>query len=304
VVDAHVLLDQALEICRADIYANDLRIDVQLDAADHHVDADPARLQQVFWNLIKNAGKFTPRGGKLSVTSRNDCQEGAAGATLLVEVRDSGIGIEAHVLPKIFDAFEQGDSATRRRFGGLGLGLAISRSVVSAHGGRLSAASEGKDRGAVFTLELATVAAPASVAESPAPSHRKGHAPRPLRILLVEDNKETLRYLSWILGQHQHQVQTAESMASALEAAHDSSFDLVISDIELPDGNGLELMQRLGGGLEFPGIALSGFGSDDDIQLSKAAGFSEHLTKPIDFVKLEETIYNVTAALAANELAR
>jgi CheY-like chemotaxis protein len=93
-------------------------------------------------------------------------------------------------------------------------------------------------------------------------------------------------------------------MAAALEAAAEGSFDLVISDIELPDGSGLELMQRLGGGVEMPGIALSGFGSDDDIQMSKAAGFSEHLTKPVDFLKLEETIYHVTSSIAENELAR
>ena len=120
----------------------------------------------------------------------------------------------------------------------------------------------------------------------------------------MEDNKETLRYLSWILGQHQHRVMTADTMEGALAAAAEESFDLVISDIELPDGSGLELMQRLGRGLEVPGIALSGFSSDDDVQMSKAAGFSEHLTKPVDFLKLEETIHNVTSTVPENELAR
>lgn len=304
IVDAHALIQQALEICRDDIRANELQLTLELAAGEHHVDADPARLQQVFWNLIKNAVKFTPRGGSLSIRSLNASPfpEGTA-PRFMVEVSDTGIGIEPHTLPKIFDAFEQGDSATRRRFGGLGLGLAISRSVVVAHGGRLSASSDGRDKGASFKLELATASAPALVEQTPPPSARKG-AHRPLRILLVEDNKETLRYLSWILAQHQHQVRTADSMSGALEIAQDENFDLLISDIELPDGSGLELMQRLGGGLEFPGIALSGFGSDDDVQMSKAAGFSEHLTKPVDFVKLEETISNVTSSLVQNELAR
>jgi PAS domain S-box-containing protein len=309
VVDAHDLIQQALEICRGDIRTGELQVELDLRATHHHVDADPARLQQVFWNLIKNAVKFTPRGGSLAIRSRNQPTaaadgEGEAGRpTLVVEVSDTGIGIESHVLPKIFDAFEQGDAATRRRFGGLGLGLAISRSVVHMHGGELSAASEGKDRGSTFRLELASAPEPASIEEVPPPTVKSGPAHRPLKILLVEDNKETLRYLSWILAQHHHRVLTADSMSAALDAASEESFDLVISDIELPDGSGLELMQRLGGGVELPGIALSGCGSDDDIQMSKAAGFSEHLTKPVDFLKLEETIHNVTASLNANELA-
>src|SRR5262249_50347472 len=162
---------------------------------DHHVDADPARLQQVFWNLIKNAVKFTPKGGSLAIRSRNaGAQAGeTAGNTLVVEVSDNGIGIDPEVLPKIFDAFEQGDHAMKRKFGGLGLGLAISRSVISAHGGRLTARSPGKDQGSVFTLELATALAPVPDATSPPPSLKKTPAHRPLKILLVEDNKETLR---------------------------------------------------------------------------------------------------------------
>lgn len=306
VVDAHALIHQALEICRADLRANDLRVAIELDASEHHVDGDPARLQQVFWNLIKNAVKFTPRGGSLSIRSRNG-ESGAAddGRTpsLIVEVSDTGIGIDSEVLPRIFDAFEQGDQSTRRRFGGLGLGLAISRSVIVAHNGTLTAASPGADQGATFTLELATTPAPLPDAAAPAPSHKKPLAHRSLKILLVEDNKETLRYLSWILAQHNHAVETADSMAAALETAAERTFDLVISDIELPDGSGLELMRRLGEGGEIRGIALSGFGSDDDIQMSKAAGFSEHLTKPIDFLKLEETIYHVTSSMAENEVA-
>ncbi|AGA30469.1 hybrid sensor histidine kinase/response regulator [Singulisphaera acidiphila] len=304
-VNAHALIQQALEICRDDIRANELQLSLELAAGEHHVDGDPARLQQVFWNLIKNAVKFTPRGGSLTIRSFHaDPFPNTTAARFIVEVSDTGIGIEPHTLPKIFDAFEQGDSATRRRFGGLGLGLAISRSVVTAHGGRLSAFSAGKDQGANFTLELATVPALAPVTQAPAPSLRTGSTHRPLKILLVEDNKETLRYLSWILAQHQHKVYTADCMWGALEVAQEDTFDLVISDIELPDGSGLELMQRLGGGLEFPGIALSGFGSEDDVQMSKAAGFSEHLTKPVDFLKLEETIYNVTSAIPHNEFAR
>ena len=304
VVDVHSLIEQAIEICQEEIRSNDLTLDLNLDAESYCVDGDPARLQQVFWNLIKNAVKFTPRGGRISIKTEQASSTSSNGSPRLrVEVRDTGIGIEAHTLPKIFDAFEQGNSSTRKRFGGLGLGLAISRSVVAAHGGTISATSEGESKGSCFTLELVTTSTPATAPQAPPLLSRKVSIPRPLRILLVEDNKETLRYLSWILGQHQHQVRTADCMARAIEAANETSFDLVISDIELPDGSGLELMQRLGGGSDFPGIALSGFGSEDDVQLSKAAGFSEHLTKPIDFLKLEETIYNVTSSLVHNNAA-
>jgi nitrogen-specific signal transduction histidine kinase/CheY-like chemotaxis protein len=306
VVDAHALLDQALEICRDDIRAGNLRLELDLSAAAHHVDGDPARLQQVFWNLIKNAVKFTPSGGRLAIRSFNR-DEGTgkdAVTTLLVEVSDTGIGIEPHVLPRIFDAFEQGDASTRRRSGGLGLGLAISRSVVVMHGGHLTASSDGKDQGSTFTLELATTPAPVPDAHVGPTAPSSGAYRRPLRILLVEDNKETLRYLSWILTQHEHVVSTADTMTSALALARNEAFDLIISDIELPDGSGLELMQSLGGSGSIPAIALSGFGSDDDVQLSKAAGFSEHLTKPVDFLKLEATIHHLTSADAAHEIAR
>jgi CheY-like chemotaxis protein len=255
------------------------------------------------WNLIQNAVKFTPRGGEIRVRSHNLKAAGAelgptGGASrLIIEVSDTGVGIEPEILPRIFDAFEQGEDSLRRRRGGLGLGLAISRSLAQAHGGGLSAASAGKGLGSTFTLELPTIPRPESIAAGPAAALRPPRPQpqrRPLRILLVEDNKDTLRSLSRILGQRGYHVQTAERLSEAMEAATGHTYDLVLSDIELPDGTGLELMRNLGGKTAH-GIAMSGYGSEEDIQQSLAAGYDEHLTKPVDIHRLEQAIQRVTS---------
>ena len=207
---------------------------------------------------------------------------------------DTGIGIAPEDLPRIFNAFEQGSATLRRRYGGLGLGLAISRSVIEAHGGRLTAASAGTGRGSTFTFELATIARPTPALAPPPPAPDEPAPPRALRILLVEDNKETLKFLVAILGRL-HTVRPAADLSSALELAAGEEFDLVLSDIELPDGSGLELMHELRKTRATPGIAMSGFGSDEDVRSSRSAGFAEHLTKPINYRTLEEAIRRVAS---------
>ena len=153
-IDLHEVVRNAVEVCRGDIDGKQLILVVELEAPRHQVRGDAARLQQVFWNLLKNAAKFTPRGGRLSVQSYN------YKGTIRVDVTDTGMGIDRHLLPKIFAPFEQGGgSAFSAQFGGLGLGLAISKATIDAHGGRLSANSEGKNTGAVFTVELPTMSA-------------------------------------------------------------------------------------------------------------------------------------------------
>jgi CheY-like chemotaxis protein len=207
-------------------------------------------------------------------------------------VADDGAGIEAEALSRIFEPFEQGEVSPRHR-GGLGLGLAIGRSLAEAHGGRLTAASLGPGRGSTFLLELPTIARPAVVKPpaDPAPPLPRS---RGLRILLVEDNKDTLKYIALVLGARGHEVTVAERLSEALLAAADLPLDLVVSDIELPDGTGLELMRRLRGrGL--PAIAMSGYGSEEDVRASLEAGFAEHLTKPVDLTRLIAAIHSVTA---------
>ena len=295
VVDAHALILEALEICKAGIGSARLRVDVDLAATRHHVEGDAARLHQVAWNLIKNAVKFTPFGGSIAVKSRDD------GGSLVLEVSDTGVGIEAEVLPRIFDAFEQGDHSVTRRFGGLGLGLAIGRNLAEAHGGQLTASSPGIDQGATFTLQLPAVdppGRPGVVAQPPTiPDDLV-----PLRILFVEDNPDTLRIMGRLLANKGHAVTPADSVRAGLEAAEGQEFDLLISDLGLPDGSGLDLMRALLASRAdpIPGIALSGYGMDDDLRRSREAGFVEHLIKPIDFLALEAAIGRVVAAKSGN----
>jgi PAS domain S-box-containing protein len=299
--DAHRLLRRALEICHHDIEVSRLHLEVDLRAADHHVDADPARLQQVFWNLIKNAVRFTHSPGRIGVRTWNAPgfdSETAAGI-LVVELSDSGVGIDPEVLPRIFDAFEQGDPAISRQFGGLGLGLAISRGLAEAHGWLLEAASEGKGRGATFTLRLPVEPPLPDGPLRPAARGEPAAAAAALRVLLVEDNAETLRMMTRLLRSRGYHVIPAHSLASALETAGREAFDVVVSDIGLTDGSGLDLMRQILAERPVPGIAVSGFGTEDDLRKSREAGFALHLTKPIDFPTLEGAIRSLAAGSVA-----
>lgn len=290
VIDVHERIDRVLEICGGDAHNAGVTLISQLRAEAHHLDADPTRFLQVLWNLIRNAIKFTPRGAAVTVRSRNrfDPPPGGTGEThLVIEVIDQGMGITPDLLPRLFTPFEQGGPSIGRRFGGLGLGLAISRSIVEQHGGRLSVSSEGEGRGATFTVEMFADAKP-TPASSVAPTDLIAH--RPLKLLVVEDNLDTLRYLAAMLSRRGHDVRTAATCADALREVEEHEFDVLISDIELPDGTGLELMERLQAETPLPGIALSGFGSPEDVEMSRSAGFSEHLTKPVEFGRLEEAI--------------
>ncbi|WP_435017285.1 ATP-binding protein [Tundrisphaera sp. TA3] len=294
IADAHNLIGEALTICHGEIAEAGLRVILDLEARERTVNADPARLQQVFWNLIKNAVKFTPAGGTIRISTRNEHGEpGKAPGFLAIEVADTGIGIEPEVLPLIFEPFRQGESSLNRRYGGLGLGLAIGRSVIEAHGGSLAAGSEGKGRGSTFTVRLPSLAfapdAPADPPTSDAP------ADGPLKLLLVEDDIATLRVLSRLLRGMAHRVTTADTLQDALAAFDADSFDLVISDIGLPDGSGIDLIRAIRRRDAVPAVALTGYGMQEDIQRCRDAGFSAHLTKPIDFRKLEVVIREVMA---------
>ncbi|HEX9671637.1 MAG TPA: ATP-binding protein, partial [Thermoanaerobaculia bacterium] len=227
VTDVLPLLAHAVEATRTpEIEAYGLRLVSELAADDHRVWADGPRLSQVFWNLIKNALKFTPAGGTIRVRSSNEGEPGAPERWLVVEVADTGIGIEPEVLPRIFDAFEQGQRKITRQFGGLGLGLAISRRIVELHGGSLAAASEGKGKGATFTVRLpvgvpaeAAAAAPAGTAAGVVEKAATPAPARPLHILLVEDHPDTAAAMADLLRGIGHRVTTAASVEAALAAA-------------------------------------------------------------------------------------
>jgi two-component system CheB/CheR fusion protein len=286
VIDAHACLRAALEPCQSVIRSKRLEVSFGLWADRHHVDADPVRLRQVFWNLLDNAVKFTPEGGRIALRTDND-----AAGRLTVEVADTGVGIAPAALPRVFDAFEQSERIVRRGHGGLGLGLSLSRRLVELHGGTLTAASEGRGRGASFTVVLPTArAAPAAAAPPPA----LAEMPRTgLAILLVEDHEDTLLVLARLLRSLGHTVSTARTVGEALGLASRNRFDLLVSDIGLPDGSGLDVMRQVKDRYGLRGIALSGFGRDADIERSREAGFDDHLIKPVDFQALKEKIGSV-----------
>ena len=286
-LDAHEVINSVVEICRPEARARNLKLHLNLRAGAHYVSGDAAKFQQIVWNLLKNAIKFTADNGEITISSSNPEPQ-----LLAVAVHDTGIGIEPEVMNRIFDPFEQGERASQRRYGGLGLGLAISKSLAQAHGGTLVASSEGRDRGSTFILTMKTMPAPPRIIKLTSPVAES----RPLRILLVDDHQDTCVALERLLVRRGHLVAAAHNVRSAMETAARSSFDLLISDIALPDGTGTELMTYLHAISHIPGIAISGFGMNGDVEKSMEAGFAEHLVKPVKMENLEAAIDRVMAA--------
>ena len=287
-LDAHEVINNVVEICRPEAQARNLKLHLNLRGGAHHVSGDAAKYQQIVWNLLKNAIKFTADNGEITISSTNPEPQ-----LLAIAVHDTGIGIEPEIMNRIFDPFEQGERAFQRRYGGLGLGLAISKSLAQAHGGTLIARSEGRDRGSTFILTMKTVPPPTRIVKltSSVPETR------PLRILLVDDHLDTCTALERLLVRRGHLVAAAHNVRSAMEAAARNSFDLLISDIALPDGTGTELMTYLHAIARIPGIAISGFGMNGDIEKSIEAGFAEHLVKPVKMENLEAAIDRVMSAV-------
>ncbi|MFL6583878.1 MAG: HAMP domain-containing protein, partial [Chthoniobacterales bacterium] len=280
VVDAHTLLQNALEICHAEIDRKQITLKLNLQARKVHLRADPARVQQIFWNLINNAVKFTPRTGEIRISTSN-----GSGDQLRVEIADDGMGIEADALPKIFDAFEQ---ASRTKLGGLGLGLAISKTLVEAHKGAITAHSDGRDQGATFVVTFHTT--DKVDVQKRAPVSPTAASRQPMRILLVEDHEDTNRSLTNLLRLRGYDVQSAYNVQSGRELAESREFDVLISDLGLPDGTGIDLMESIRAKRPVYAIALTGFGMEEDVRRSREAGFKHHLVKPIDLNKLDAFI--------------
>jgi PAS domain S-box-containing protein len=289
-VELSTIIDRAVEVCKPDIDARGLEFGVDLGpAAPYWVEADAVRLQQVFWNLLENAIKFTPHGGCIGIRCRPHEDH------VLAEVSDSGIGVEPEALPRIFKAFEQAERPTARQFGGLGLGLAISKTLVEMHGGTLSVHSDGRNQGATFRVRL-PLCAPAGRSDAPASAPPERRVARPLLILLVDDHRVTAKMMRMVLTEAGHSVETAGDVATALALASQGSFDLLLSDLGLPDGSGHDLLRELRSrGHTFPAIALSGYGQEDDIRRSREAGFAIHLTKPASQEAVVEAIASATS---------
>jgi PAS domain S-box-containing protein len=285
IVDANELVRRAVAIVESDARSKGVRLEVTTCAQPCPVDADPARLQQVIWNVVKNAVKFAPEHGWVRLT----CEIEPPGRVRL-KVEDNGIGIAPEHLDKIFNAFEQGDARTGHRFGGLGLGLAISKALVTLHGGSLVAHSEGRGRGATFVIELPlAVQPPVKAASGPAPSAAR----RALRLLLVEDHEATSHVMVRLLTKRGYSVFAASNIEEALAVLKQTPVDVLISDVGLPDGSGRDLMEKVRQIHNLPGIALSGYGTEADLAQSSEVGFSVHLTKPVDIDHLDREIQSL-----------
>ncbi len=285
--DAHALIRRAVADCRAALDAAGVEPTLDLEADPHHIWADPDRFRQSIANLLRNAAKFSPGGGRVAVQTRS---EPGSTPRLVVEVTDAGVGLAPEALAMLFQPFDlsRRDPMTGGA-GGLGLGLAICRAIVAGAGGTIAASSPGLGLGATFTLTFAALSAPSAASEEvPALSFDGVAAQGPLRILVVDDDAPTRRALSSALASLGHEVTTADSVASASDAIR-SEFDVLLCDIGLPDGTGYDVL-RLIDSPPVRAIALSGFGLDDDLRRSRASGFAEHLTKPVDLRTLEAAI--------------
>ncbi|HTB63899.1 MAG TPA: CheR family methyltransferase [Opitutales bacterium] len=302
--DIHAVLRDAISVVRNDLDEKRIVFAENLTVANVTVVGDPVRLQQVFWNVLRNAVHFTPPAGKISVTTQAD----AMTSVLVITITDTGTGIPTDDLERIFETFAQGasdDMGTKRRFGGLGLGLAISRKLTELHAGTIKASSPGRGAGSSFIITLPLLTTPAAASHSePAtliaatvaispPVPVSARTPR--RILIVEDHAQTRITLKSLLERRNLTVLTAGSVAEATVIANDHAIDIVVSDIGLPDGDGCALMRLLRAKQpDILGIALSGYGSETNIMESRDAGFTEHLTKPVSAAKLDEALKRIT----------
>jgi CheY-like chemotaxis protein len=294
-IDLVLVVQETVEAMRSDIEAKALTLGVSLDPATGEVLGDPMRLQQVVANLLSNAVKFTPQGGRIDVRLARD------GVHARLSVADSGEGIEPRVLPYVFEPFQQADSTTTRTHQGLGLGLAIVRQLVEAHGGRVRAESAGRGAGATFTVELPIVAVrgtrgrggPAIVGEPLGGARLDG-----LRVLVVDDHGDARELLGVVLRERGAQVHLAGGVAEALDVMAGATIDVLVSDLAMPGADGYDLIAavRAAGGSAVPAVALTAYAGGDVRERAIAAGFSAHATKPMNPDDLVELIAKLPRA--------
>ena len=285
--DAHTIIRNAIETAGSAIAARKLNLLTKFNAKEHLILADCIRLQQVFWNLINNAVKFTPPDGQIAIRTVNDDR-----GRFHFEITDTGIGIERERLASLFTPFEQADASVARQFGGLGLGLAISKHLIDLHHGTIEAESRGRSFGATFKVTLDT--AREEIGKTDLDSRAPTGPPKRLRILLVEDHRETRHTLSRLLSHFGHEVLTADNKQSALEILGSGKVNVLLCDIGLPDGSGYEVISQAKR-KPIKAVAITGFGTEEDLRRSKEAGFDLHLVKPVDLHELHTVLDEVAA---------
>ena len=309
--DVRSIIADAVATVRPDLEGKKQVLKINWAPGTHTVRGDPVRLQQVFWNVLKNAVKFTREGGSITLETSLDTSAGK----LITTITDTGIGMTEAEIARAFDAFSQGDhgeAGGSHRFGGLGLGLAISRMLVELHAGGIAATSSGRNQGSRFVIVLPlelesrlnglNAAAPGNDGRERATAGANvalgGSSPGSRgRVLVVEDHAPTRTTLAHLLTRRNFEVVTAASLAEGRAAVLGAPFALLVSDIGLPDGTGYTLMSEVRvSHPNVPGVALSGYGMEDDLARSRAAGFQEHLTKPVDVRALDQVINRLLEA--------
>ena len=300
------MIEGAIETVEYAAVAKGIFIDRQLDSAIGPMAGDPARLQQVVWNLLSNALKFTPKGGRVRVILRR------AGPQAEIVVEDNGVGIRPDFLPHVFDRFQQADASRARRFGGLGLGLSIVKNLVQFHGGAAKAESEGEGRGARFTITLPLAVPPAPIEAAPTPTVpaeaiTDSVSLAGIRVLLVEDEADAAEFVKHVLEDYGAVVVTAASAREALDVMGADQPDILISDIGLPEMDGYQLLEQVrqkdasdGGGI--PAIALTAFVRSEDRTRALLAGYQSHLAKPIESTELVATVASVAELAMARRI--
>jgi len=283
VVDMREVLGQVVKTSQEQSEQKGVRLVYETADQPAWVVGDDARLQQVLSNIVRNALKFSAAGSEVRLASHVD-----ADGFITCTCTDQGVGIKAEVMERIFVAFEQADKDVARRFGGLGLGLAIARHLTQQHGGTLTAHSDGPDRGATFTIRLPLLAANKSVAEASQPVIAPKSDTEGLRVLLVEDNLAAAQTLSLCLEAFGWSPVHVETCAAALQVAANDFFDIVLTDLGLPDGSGIDIGRALSPRL--PVVALTGYGAISDIESTTDAGFDAHLVKPADPAVIHEVL--------------
>ncbi len=288
--DLSAAVTHAVECIRPFIDARGQKLEIDLPPAPIRVQGDLTRLAQVVQNLLHNATKYTPPGGRVVLTLR---REGDAAA---IRVGDDGIGIPAHLLPKVFDLFMQAERPVDRSDGGLGIGLTLVRQLIELHGGSVGASSAGPGEGAEFVVRIPCVRSDSSEAEAPEDTPAVGaasSAPGSCRVLVVDDNRDSAESLAMLLRLSGHRTWLAFDGRQAVSLATEHAPDAVVLDIGLPGMDGYEVARTL---RDLPQtsdsllIALTGYGQEEDRQRSKTAGFDEHFVKPVDVESLFQAI--------------
>jgi PAS domain S-box-containing protein len=290
VVSLTKTINDAVETVRDEAQAKGLEVKIEMSNELVFVDGDPLRMEQIVWNLLNNAVKFTPSGGTVTVklAKRNGFAQ--------LAVADTGQGIEPKFLPHVFEIFRQADATISRRHGGMGIGLALVQQLVQLQGGSVSVSSGGAGKGAEFMISL-------PVTTEAAEPHRTGGLVQPnaltgMRILVVDDSADTVDMLRTLLEMDGAMVGTAGGGPEALELLEQESFDVILSDISMPGMDGFELLSRLRklpNGRDVPVLALTGFGRVEDVERAKSVGFFSHITKPVDVAQIVTTLQKLPA---------